>query len=99
MKEEPNSVDWVVALYFAEVFGRKYYFCCRLDPNENGIDPCIIEMSVNMLQYSYHLYDMLLLPGECYACKGKVWKICSTLSQVDLKVACLMFPLVRGTNE
>jgi hypothetical protein len=71
MKEEPNSVDWVVALYFAEVFGRKYYFCCRLDPNENGIDPCIIEMSVNMLQYSYHLYDMLLLPGECYACKGQ----------------------------
>ncbi|TVU23834.1 hypothetical protein EJB05_26217, partial [Eragrostis curvula] len=34
-----NSVDWVVALYFAEVkqiFGRKYYFCCRLEPNENG---------------------------------------------------------------
>ncbi|TVU23824.1 hypothetical protein EJB05_26207, partial [Eragrostis curvula] len=37
--KNPNSVDWVTALYFAEVkqmFGRKYYFCCRLEPNENG---------------------------------------------------------------
>jgi hypothetical protein len=46
-----------------------HYFYCRLDPNENGMDPCIIEMSVNMLQYSYHFYVMLFLPGECYACK------------------------------
>ncbi|TVU23826.1 hypothetical protein EJB05_26209 [Eragrostis curvula] len=39
MMKKPNSVDWVVTLYFAEVkqiFGRKYYFCCRLEPNENG---------------------------------------------------------------
>ncbi|KAK3120644.1 hypothetical protein QOZ80_9AG0691420 [Eleusine coracana subsp. coracana] len=37
--KEPSSVDWVDALYFAEVkqiFGRKYYFCCRLEPNESG---------------------------------------------------------------
>ncbi|GJN25754.1 hypothetical protein PR202_gb13624 [Eleusine coracana subsp. coracana] len=37
--KKPNSVDWVDALYFAEVkqvFGSKYYFCCRLEPNENG---------------------------------------------------------------
>ncbi|KAL6907867.1 hypothetical protein ACP4OV_002037 [Aristida adscensionis] len=34
-----NSVDWIKELYFAEVkeiFGRKFYFCCPLDPNENG---------------------------------------------------------------
>ncbi|RCV39340.1 hypothetical protein SETIT_8G215600v2 [Setaria italica] len=34
-----NSYDWVGALYFAEVkqmFGRKSYFCCPLEPNENG---------------------------------------------------------------
>uniref|UniRef100_K3ZMU1 DUF3615 domain-containing protein n=1 Tax=Setaria italica TaxID=4555 RepID=K3ZMU1_SETIT len=34
-----NSDDWVSALYFAEVkqmFGRKSYFCCPLEPNENG---------------------------------------------------------------
>ncbi|XP_062198281.1 uncharacterized protein LOC133901004, partial [Phragmites australis] len=35
----PSSVDWIVELFFAEVkeiFGRKYYFCCPLEPNENG---------------------------------------------------------------
>ncbi|CAN6373313.1 unnamed protein product [Urochloa humidicola] len=35
----PSSDDWVVELYFAEVkemFGRKYYFCCPLEPDENG---------------------------------------------------------------
>ncbi|TVU23837.1 hypothetical protein EJB05_26220, partial [Eragrostis curvula] len=39
MMKKPTSVDWVVTLYFAEVkhiFGRKYYFCCPLEPNENG---------------------------------------------------------------
>ena len=99
--KEPNSDDWVDALYFAEVlqmFGQKYYSCFRLDPKENGIDPCIIEISVDMLQYSYHL--------SCYSyqvivtlARAKVWKTCSTLSQVDLKVACPMFTLVCGTNE
>ncbi|CAL5002185.1 unnamed protein product [Urochloa decumbens] len=36
---KPDSADWTVRLYFAEVkeiFGRKYYFCCPLEPNENG---------------------------------------------------------------
>ncbi|PUZ45666.1 hypothetical protein GQ55_8G243600 [Panicum hallii var. hallii] len=38
---EPDSADWTVRLYFAEVkemFGRKYYFCWPLQPNEDG--PC-----------------------------------------------------------
>ncbi|XBI54490.1 hypothetical protein VPH35_036509 [Triticum aestivum] len=37
--ESPSSSDSRVALFFAEVkeiFGRKYYFCCPLEPNENG---------------------------------------------------------------
>ncbi|CAN6373310.1 unnamed protein product [Urochloa humidicola] len=36
----PNSVDWTVELYFAEVkeiFGTKHYLCYPLDPNENGL--------------------------------------------------------------
>ncbi|KAK3120641.1 hypothetical protein QOZ80_9AG0691330 [Eleusine coracana subsp. coracana] len=35
----PSSLEWTVELYFAEVkeiFGRKFYFCCPLEPNENG---------------------------------------------------------------
>ncbi|XP_062182770.1 uncharacterized protein LOC133886884 [Phragmites australis] len=39
MMKMPNSVDWTVELYFAEVkemFRRKFYFCCPLEPNENG---------------------------------------------------------------
>ncbi|CAO2142595.1 unnamed protein product [Urochloa humidicola] len=35
----PNSADWTVELYFAEVkeiFGTKHYLCYPLDPNENG---------------------------------------------------------------
>ncbi|KAM3365611.1 hypothetical protein ACQJBY_015362 [Aegilops geniculata] len=37
--ESPRSSDSRVALFIAEVkeiFGRKYYFCCPLEPNENG---------------------------------------------------------------
>ncbi|TVU06090.1 hypothetical protein EJB05_49282, partial [Eragrostis curvula] len=37
--KRPTSVDWTVELYFGEVkeiFGRKYYFCCPLEPNESG---------------------------------------------------------------
>lgn len=37
--ESPRSSDSRVALFFAEVkeiFGRKYYFCCPIEPNENG---------------------------------------------------------------
>ncbi|XP_062182766.1 uncharacterized protein LOC133886881 [Phragmites australis] len=39
MMKMPNSVDWTVELYFAEMkemFRRKFYFCCPLKPNENG---------------------------------------------------------------
>ncbi|VAH45159.1 unnamed protein product [Triticum turgidum subsp. durum] len=39
MIESPRSSDSRVALFFPEVkeiFGRKYYFCCPLEPNENG---------------------------------------------------------------
>ncbi|KAK3120639.1 hypothetical protein QOZ80_9AG0691300 [Eleusine coracana subsp. coracana] len=35
----PSSLEWSVGLYFAEVkeiFGRKFYFCCPLEPNESG---------------------------------------------------------------
>ncbi|XP_066342214.1 uncharacterized protein [Miscanthus floridulus] len=35
----PDSADWKVKLYFAEVkevFRKKYYLCYPLDPNENG---------------------------------------------------------------
>ncbi|KAJ1276612.1 hypothetical protein BS78_05G228000 [Paspalum vaginatum] len=39
--KKANSDDaWVVGLYFAEVmqvFGRKSYFCCALEPNDNGL--------------------------------------------------------------
>ncbi|CAL5007930.1 unnamed protein product [Urochloa decumbens] len=38
--KKANSDDWIGALYFAEVkqtFGRKSYFCCPLEPNENGL--------------------------------------------------------------
>ncbi|TVU05873.1 hypothetical protein EJB05_49057 [Eragrostis curvula] len=34
-----GSTDWTSVLYFAEVkeiFGRKIYFCCPLEPEENG---------------------------------------------------------------
>ncbi|TVU23821.1 hypothetical protein EJB05_26204, partial [Eragrostis curvula] len=37
--KRPTSVGWTVELYFGEVkeiFGRKYYFCCPLEPNESG---------------------------------------------------------------
>ncbi|TVT98820.1 hypothetical protein EJB05_13339, partial [Eragrostis curvula] len=39
MMKMPSSVDWILELYFAEVkqiFGRKYYFCCPLEPDEDG---------------------------------------------------------------
>ena len=35
----PASVEWTVETYFGEVkemFGRKFYFCCPLEPNESG---------------------------------------------------------------
>ncbi|TVU02621.1 hypothetical protein EJB05_51863 [Eragrostis curvula] len=35
----PSSDCWAVELYFGEVkeiFGRKFYFCCPLEPNESG---------------------------------------------------------------
>jgi hypothetical protein len=35
----PTSVEWTEELYFGEVkeiFGRKIYFCCLLEPNESG---------------------------------------------------------------
>jgi hypothetical protein len=35
----PNSADWTVELYFAEVkeiFRTKHYLCYPLEPNENG---------------------------------------------------------------
>ncbi|WVZ60158.1 hypothetical protein U9M48_010214 [Paspalum notatum var. saurae] len=38
--KEADSDDWVVVLYFAEVkqtFGRKSYFCCALEANEDGL--------------------------------------------------------------
>jgi hypothetical protein len=34
-----GSVEWTEELYFGEVkeiFGRKFYFCCPLEPNESG---------------------------------------------------------------
>jgi hypothetical protein len=34
-----GSVEWTEELYFGEVkgiFGRKFYFCCSLEPNESG---------------------------------------------------------------
>ncbi|GJN37105.1 hypothetical protein PR202_gb26029 [Eleusine coracana subsp. coracana] len=34
-----GSADWISVLYFAEVkeiYGRKIYFCCPLEPGENG---------------------------------------------------------------
>ncbi|TVU23813.1 hypothetical protein EJB05_26195 [Eragrostis curvula] len=39
MMKVPSSVDWILELYFAEVkqiLGRKYYFCCPLEPDEDG---------------------------------------------------------------
>ncbi|KAF8665984.1 hypothetical protein HU200_054073 [Digitaria exilis] len=38
--KKADSDDWIGALYFAEVkqmLGRKSYFCCALEPNENGL--------------------------------------------------------------
>ncbi|XP_039818438.1 uncharacterized protein LOC120680930 [Panicum virgatum] len=49
-----NSDDWVGALYFAEVkqmFGRKSYFCCRLEPNENGHCNACQNQGVNDLRH------------------------------------------------
>jgi len=49
-----NSDDWVSALYFAEVkqmFGRKSYFCCRLEPNENGHCNACQNQGVNDLRH------------------------------------------------
>ncbi|TVU23817.1 hypothetical protein EJB05_26200, partial [Eragrostis curvula] len=52
--KKPNSVGWLDALYFAEVkqmFGRKFYFCCRLEPNENGHCYACKSQSVEELQH------------------------------------------------
>jgi hypothetical protein len=49
---EPDSADWTVRLYFAEVkeiFGRKYYFCWPLEPNEDGINSCLMKQSLKYM--------------------------------------------------
>ncbi|XP_062182174.1 uncharacterized protein LOC133886506 [Phragmites australis] len=52
--KKANSADWTVALYFGEVkeiFGRKYYFCCPLEPNENGHCYACMNQGVEDLQH------------------------------------------------
>lgn len=44
-----DSDDWNETIYFAEVkmiFRRKYYFCCPLEPRENGIVSCQKELNI-----------------------------------------------------
>ncbi|KAF0896790.1 hypothetical protein E2562_028090 [Oryza meyeriana var. granulata] len=41
----PGSTVWTAALYFAEVktiFRHKVYFCCPLEPSENGMEFCLL---------------------------------------------------------
>ncbi|KAF8673006.1 hypothetical protein HU200_049078 [Digitaria exilis] len=50
----PNSVDWTVQLYFAEakeIFMRRYYVCCPLEPNENGCCYACKSQGVNDLRH------------------------------------------------
>ncbi|KAF8665982.1 hypothetical protein HU200_054071 [Digitaria exilis] len=40
---KPYLVDWTI-------FGRKYYFCCPLEPNENGtINSCLMNQSLKYM--------------------------------------------------
>jgi hypothetical protein len=59
----PSSDDWKLETYFAEVkeiFGEKFYFCCPLESNENGIKPYLSKGSMN--NYNYVIKLMWRLP-------------------------------------
>jgi hypothetical protein len=67
----PSSDDWKLETYFAEVkeiFGEKFYFCCPLESNENGIKPYLNKGSMNNYNYVIKSSELNCFLGRCYAC-------------------------------
>ena len=72
-----SSTDWTSVLFFAEVkeiLRQKMYFCCPLEPYENGmkiLSELILIATTIVLCSFVIMFFLLSYTGLCYACKNQ----------------------------